>query len=316
MHLLVGIPAFNESATIATVIERVPKSVAGFDQVTIVVVDDGSTDDTAALAAGAGAAVVRHHKNSGVGAAFQSICRFAVESAADVLVTLDGDGQFNPDDIPALVAPILAGDALVCTASRFADKALVPTMPWIKKWGNARVAGLVNMLTGERYADVSCGFRAYARDALLRMTVYHSFTYTHETFLDLAAKRIPIREVPLKVRGVREHGKSKVASSVLRYGARTSAIMLRTYRDHRPLQLLVATGILPAVLGVGLMALSLAQFFQTGRFLKWAAFSGAGMLALAVTLVFFGFLLDITTRIRQNQEELLYWLRRNAGEPR
>src|SRR5690606_226429 len=219
------------------VIKRIPRSIASVSRVDVVVVDDGSSDDTAALAREAGAAVVRHPMNAGVGRAFQSLVRFANERRADILTTIDGVGQFNPAYIEKLIAPIVEGRALVCTASRFLDPALVPEMPKIKKWGNARVANLVSMLTGRTYADVSCGFRAYAREALLRLTVYHSFTYTHETFLDLAAKEIPIVEIPLEVRGVREHGQSKVASSVLRYGWRTALIMIRTYRDQKPMQL-------------------------------------------------------------------------------
>lgn len=314
VRLLVGIPAFNEAATIADVVGRVPREQPGFDETEVVVVDDGSSDDTAALAQAAGATVVRHVVNSGVGAAFQSLCRHAIQRRADLLVTLDGDGQFNPADIPALVKPILEGEAQVCTASRFRDPALVPDMPWVKKWGNRRVANLVNALTGQKYADVSCGFRAYSREALLRMTVYHSFTYTHETFLDLAAKRISIREVPLKIRGVREHGKSKVASSVVKYGGRTAAIMLRTYRDHRPLRMFASAGAISALVGVGLLGWSTSVWAMTGSWLKWAAFAGAAMLGLAIVLAGLGFVADITTRLRQNQEEILYWMRRQSGD--
>ena len=237
MNLLVGIPAYNEAATIADVIERMPKEVVGIDTVDIVVVDDGSIDDTGSLAQAAGATVVRHARNSGVGVAFQSLVRYALEVRADLLVTIDADGQFNADHIPQLIAPIMSGAALVSTASRFMDPKLVPDMPRVKKWGNRRVAKLVSRVTGHSYHDVSCGFRAYSRESLLRLTIYHSFTYTHETFLDLAAKRVPIEEVPLAVRGVREAGQSKIAASVLRYAWQTAAIMLRTYRDQKPMSL-------------------------------------------------------------------------------
>lgn len=312
MRLVVGIPAYNEAATIADVVGRVPRAIEGVDEVRVVVVDDGSSDDTARLAREAGASVVRHRTNCGVGSAFQSLVRQALQMRGDILVTLDGDGQFNPADIPRLIAPILRGDALVCTASRFLDPALEPTMPWVKKWGNRRVAALVSALTGRRYADVSCGFRAYAREALLRLTVYHAFTYTHETFLDLAAKRIPIEEVPLPVRGTREFGKSRVASSVLRYGWRTAGIILRTYRDHSPMRLCVAAASPAFVAGVGLLVWSALELRATGAWLKWAAFAGAAALAFGLGLVFVGFLADMTTRLRRNQEEILFWLRRQA----
>jgi glycosyltransferase involved in cell wall biosynthesis len=312
MNLLVGIPALNEAATIRDVIDRIPRVIAGVDEVTVVVVDDGSTDGTGQLAREAGATVLRHPQNSGVGVAFQTMVRHALAVRADLLVTLDGDGQFNPEDIAKLIAPIVEGKALVCTASRFRDAALVPTMPWVKKWGNRQVANLVNMLTGHRYADVSCGFRAYHREALLRLTVYHSFTYTHETFLDLAAKKVPIVEVPLVVRGTREFGKSKVASSVLRYGARTAKIMLLTYRDQAPLRLCAWMGVPLALIGLLLLGWSFWSFEHTGYWLKWAAFAGGASIGCAILAVFFGFMADIATRLRRNQEEILYWLRRGV----
>lgn len=312
IRLVVGLPALDEETTIADVIQRVPRSFVGVGEVQIVVVDDGSNDRTAELAVAAGAIVVRHPRNLGVGAAFQTLVKAALRMRADLLVTIDADGQFNPADISTLIQPILQGEALVCTASRFLDASIVPEMPWVKKWGNRRVAGLVSRLTGQRYFDVSCGFRAYAREALLHLTVRHSFTYTHETFLDLASKRVAIREVPLPVRGTREHGTSKVAGSVLRYGARTATIMLRTYRDQRPVALCALLALPCFLAGLALLGTSYGQYVAQGTWLKWAAFAGGGAVALGLAILFFGFMADIATRLRQNQEEILYWLRRQA----
>ena len=307
--LLIGIPAYCEEASIAAVIASLPRDIDGVDEVRVLVVDDGSTDRTAEISREAGADVVRHPTNIGVGGAFQSIHGFALKVRADILVTIDADGQFPAHEIPTLIAPLLSGEALVCTASRFADPELVPQMPWVKKWGNARVANLVSVFTGRKYSDVSCGFRAYAREALLRLTVYHSFTYTHETFLDLAVKNIPIVEIPMKIRGVREHGQSKVAASVVRYGRRTALIMLRTYRDHRPLNLAMMALAPIFVIGLGLLTVSAWTWIETGSWIKWAAFVGGAAVALAAAIGFFGFLADMATRLRQNQEEIIYWLR-------
>lgn len=312
MRLLVGIPAYNEGATIAEVVRAIPKALDHIDAISVLVVDDGSSDDTAERAAAAGAQVVRHPGNRGLGAAFQTLVLHALATGADVLVTLDGDGQFDPGQIPALLAPIWDGRALVCTASRFLDPALTPQMPWVKRWGNDRVAGLVSAMTGRRYADVSCGYRAYAREALLRLTVHGTFTYTHETFLDLAARGISFHEVPLPVRGVRAHGQSRMAASVVRYGRRAALILLRTYRDHFPLRLGALVAAPLAVLGTGLLGRSFYVFRETGSWLKWAAFVGGAALACAVATLLVAFLADMATRLRRNQEEALYWLRRQA----
>lgn len=312
MHLIVGIPAYDEARTIADLIGRIPRTLDGVDRIEVLVVDDGSSDGTDELARQAGATVVRHASNHGVGVAFQSIYRFALQRGADLLVTMDGDGQFDPADIATLIAPVLAGKAEVATASRFIDPALVPVMPAVKKWGNRRVAGLVNRITGLRFADVSCGFRCYSANALFALTVYHSYTYTHETFIDLATKRVPIVEVPVRVRGVREFGESRVAGSVLRYAWQTGGIMLRTYRDYQPLKLCAWLAVPPSLLGVALLLWSLLELQLTGRWLKAGAFAGAAFLAVAVASLFFGFMADIASRLRRNQEELIYWQRRGA----
>ncbi len=313
MRLLIGIPALNEAASIGDVIAAIPRSIAGVDGIVALVVDDGSSDDTGAIARAHGATVVRHRRTLGLGHAFRTLQRQAVELGADVLVTLDGDGQFNPADIPALVEPILAGQADVCTASRFADPALIPAMPPVKRWGNDRVARIVSRLSGREFHDVSCGFRAYSREAVLRLTVHGAYTYTHETLLDLAAKGLAIREVPLRVRGERQHGKSRVASSVPRYALNTSGIMIRFYRDHRPLGVCVALAIPLAAAALVLFGVSLFEVLTTGYWLKWAAFFAGALVATAVSLLFFGFMADIASGLRRNQEEILYWLRRRAS---
>lgn len=309
-HLMVGLPAFNEEATIREVISSIPVSIEPFSIIEIVVVDDGSTDQTAAFAESVGATILRHSDNRGVGAAFRTLYSHALEVEADVLVTIDSDGQFPASEIHLITSPIVSGEALVVTASRFADSSLIPEMPWIKIWGNRQVAKMVSLLTGRSYADVSCGFRAYSREALCRLTVFHSFTYTHETFLDLATKGISILEVPVSIRGTREHGESKIASSVVRYGIRTTLIMLRTFRDHRPWVLLTLLGIPFLLMAIGFGALSLQLFLSTGVWLKWAALTSAALVGLTLGLGFLGFLADMLTRIRLNQEELIYWARR------
>jgi len=316
MRLLVLIPAYNEEASVARVIHAVPASIPGIDVVEVAVINDGSTDRTAECAREAGAAVVSHPANRGLGVAFQTGLSYAREQRADLVVTLDGDGQFNPADIPTLLQPLLEGKAAAVTASRFADPALAPAMPWVKRWGNARVASLVSGLTGRTYSDVSCGFRAYSRDTLLRLTVRGAYTYTHEVFLDLASKGIPIVEIPVPVRGVREHGESKVAARVWRYGLRTAGIILGFQRDTRPFHLMLVVSFPFWVGGVAALGWSWSRFLATNVWLKWAAFAGGALIGLALALVFAGFLLDVVRRVRENQEEQLYWLRRLATAPR
>jgi glycosyltransferase involved in cell wall biosynthesis len=131
------------------------------------VVDDGSSDNTAAVAISAGARVVSHGRNQGVGMAFQSAVQYAWENDYDLLVGIDADGQFDPAEIPMLIQPLLDNRADMVVGNRF-TQGRPEYMPPIKFRGNKMVAALVSSISGQKFQDVSCGFRAYNREALLR----------------------------------------------------------------------------------------------------------------------------------------------------
>src|SRR5947207_759655 len=125
MNLSVVIPALNEAASIGGVISRVPHDIAGLDEVSVIVIDDGSTDNTPEIARAAGARVISFESNRGNGAAIATGLEAALRSGADVIVTIDADGQFNPDDIRLLIRPLLERRCEFVTCSRFARKELV-----------------------------------------------------------------------------------------------------------------------------------------------------------------------------------------------
>jgi glycosyltransferase involved in cell wall biosynthesis len=220
MKLAIVIFAFNEEESIGGVLGRIPAVIEGVDETDAIVVDDGSTDGTRALALARGAHVVSHAKNRGLGAAFATGVDAALRAGADVIVSLDGDGQHPPEAIPLLIAPLLAGEADFATATRFSDPVLVPRMPVLNRLGNWLVARITGLACGRPFTDASCGFRAYSRDAALRINIFGGHTYTQESLLDLARKGVAMSEVPVAIRGVREHGRSRVAHSLVRYGLR------------------------------------------------------------------------------------------------
>ncbi len=312
--LVVIIPALNEEQTIAHVIQKVPRQITQTRDIEILVVDDGSTDQTTAYAQNAGALVVRHGHNLGVGAAFQTGIREALRLGADIIVNMDADGQFNPQDIPALIQPIQSGQASFVTATRFARPELIPEMPAIKLWGNQWMARLINFITRKHFTDVSCGFRAYTREAALRLTLFGHFTYTQETFIDLAFKDIAMTEVPLKVRGEREFGQSRVAANLWRYGLKSAAIIFRAARDYRPLYFFGIPGIIVFTLGILSGLFLLVHFLQTGQTYPYRS-----LVQLSSVLIILGFLLlfqsmlaDMMYRNRIVTEEAVYHARKAA----
>jgi glycosyltransferase involved in cell wall biosynthesis len=283
------------------------------------VIDDGSRDATAARAAGAGATLIRHGATRGVGAAFHTGLEYGLEHGFDLIVSLDADGQFDPSDIPALIAPVVLDRADFASASRFADPALEPAMPGAKRWGNRMMSRLVSRLAGATFHDVSCGMRCYGRRAALQLHLLGRFTYTQEVFLNLSAAQLRIVEVPIRVRGEREFGESRVAGSVWRYALRASRIIFRCYRDYHPLRFFgsIAAGL--AAPGAALGAFLALHYLATGAFTphKWAGFAAAALLGLALLSLHIGIVGDMLTRHRLYLEELLYRDRsRAAGERR
>jgi len=312
--LLVIIPCLNEAATVASVINDVPRNIPGIGSVTVAIVDDGSTDDTAGVARAAGAVVLSHGENRGVGAAFQTALAFAIERRFDVMCNIDADRQFDTNDIPRLVGAIVAGEADFVSASRFVDKAFTPDMPPVKHWGNLRMSSLVSSLAGRTFHDVSCGFRAYSREALLNLNLHGRFTYTQETFLDLAEKGLRIKEIPVKVVYFAER-KSRVAGNLFKYAQRTSSIIFRLYRDYHPLRFFWWIAAAFIFLGACFGAILLTHYILTGKFTGqiWSGFVGGFFVVLGVSFGIVGVVADMLDRVRVNQERILYLLKKAGG---
>ena len=314
MKLVVTIPALNEEKTIADVVRGVPRDIERITETEVIVLNDGSTDRTAALAEAAGALVITLKGGGGLGVVFRTGIERAMRRGADIIVNIDGDGQFNPADIRQLIQPLLKDEADFVTCSRFADPALRPTMPAVKFYGNLIVTRIINWVCGgTKFTDVSCGFRAFTRESAYRMTLFGRFTYTQECFIDLFGKGVRIAEIPLKVRGVREFGKSRIAGSVWKYAVNSLPIIVRAMRDIQPLKFFGGIAMLLFLLGAA------TEGFVGGWYLfhshKTSPFTS--LIPIGGVLVTLGFLLgvlallaDMLGRHRRISEELLYLARR------
>ena len=244
-HLRVQIPAYNEADTIGDVVAealRCGESLVGRQgRLSVLVVDDGSTDGTGDIVSALGRrdSRVRLHRNPhnlGLGTCFRLGLVEAVRDQADILVHIDGDGQFEAADMTALVEPIRNGMSDVVSASRFADPGKTPPMTWYRKMGNRVFARLVSAASGRPLYDVSCGFRAYSRPAmaLLGEELRGEYTYTHESLVRCSRAGLRIAEVPCDIRGERAHGRSRLAPNPLIYGIRAGTILARTWWEQAP----------------------------------------------------------------------------------
>ena len=310
MKLIVVLPALNEEENIVAVLNRIPEKIEGIDVIEKLVIDDGSTDRTRELSIKAGASVISHPTNLGVGAAFKTALREVLKRKADIMVQIDADGQFNPEDIPKIAKPVIVGEAHMVSASRFADVNLIPPdIPPVKKWGNFQVSKIVSFLAGQKFMDVSCGFRAYGKEALLKLNPIADFTYTQEVFLELVYKGLIIKEVPVEVKGKREIGESRVAGNIPRYAYQISRIMLTTFRDYKPFSFFGILALVIFFFGVALDLVPIINKFYTGSLYPFKVFGVAGLSFnfIGVLVFLMAFLADMNNRQRMLIEETLYF---------
>ncbi|HUW81886.1 MAG TPA: glycosyltransferase family 2 protein [Phycisphaerae bacterium] len=308
LKLLVVVPALNEASTVGHVVSKVPRDIPGIAQVAVVVVDDGSTDGTGSAACQAGARVIRHDRPQGVGVVFHRALELVVDEAADILVFIDGDGQFNAGDIRKVIRPIVEGQADCVTASRYHPESPPHRQALGRRVGNLIMSRLVSALIRRRIYDAACGFRAYSATAALKLNLTGRFTYTQETLLDIAFMGGRIVEVPIRVRGTRKHGKSRVAHSLLGYGWRALMIILRAYRDYKPLRFFGSLALVQFAVASCLGGFFLLHFLKTGRFSPhlWAGLTAGFLFIMGALTSLTGVLADMLDRVRLNQEQLLF----------
>ena len=239
MKLTLQVPAFDEAPTLRRVVEDClcwGERVAGRSGVSVLIIDDGSRDATPAIARelerDPRVTLLRNEVRRGLGAAFRRGLSHARGAAADVLVNVDGDGQFPLEHLGRLVEAVRRG-ADVALASRFLAPELTPAMRFGNALGNRAFSLLLSALSGQRFTDVSCGYRAYSARALAALELRGDFTYTHEVILVAQHLGLVLEEVALPIRGQRAHGRSKMADSRLLYGIQAAALIWQTARRLR-----------------------------------------------------------------------------------
>jgi glycosyltransferase involved in cell wall biosynthesis len=226
--IVVVIPALDEAASVAAVVAAVPAQIGGL-QTEVLVVDDGSTDGTESRARHSGARVCRLPVNLGQGQAFRLGYRLARERGATLIATADADGQFDPAELPALVAPLLAGEADFVNGSRRLGRS--ETTDPVRKLGVVVFGALVSVLTGVRITDPANGLRAFRAEITSQVPLRQTQYQTAELLIGAAARGFRIKEVPATMyrRGA---GSSKKGGN-FSYGARFARVVLTTWWTAR-----------------------------------------------------------------------------------
>lgn len=290
MRVVVTIPAYNEEKSIGRVITKIKKAMdeAGY-KYEILVVDDGSRDTTALTAKNAGAIVYSHPKNYGLAETFKTELEKCMEMNADVVVHIDADGQYLPEEIPKLIKEIENGNDLVL-GSRFKGK--IEHMPFLNSIGNKAFSRVVSNIAKTKITDSQTGFRAFTREVVEKVKINSNHTYTQEQIIRAVKQKFKVKEVPVYF--AKRKGKSRLIKHPFDYAAKASINLIRIYRDYEPLKFFGLAG--SSILGLG---------FLVGLYLVYLHFTSGIIghfplimldvliLSLGLQIIIFGFLADM-----------------------
>jgi glycosyltransferase involved in cell wall biosynthesis len=308
MKLVIQIPCYNEEAYLATTLRDIPGTIPGIDEIELLVVDDGSTDATAEVARRAGVRhLVRFKNRKGLAQAFMAGLDASLRAGADIIVNTDADNQYCGADIPRLIEPILRGDADMVIGDRNIRE--LPHFSPLKRFLQRFGSWAVRRISGTDIPDCTSGFRAYNREAALRMNIVSQFTYTLESIIQGGKKNIAIAHVPVRTNS--ETRESRLFSSMREYVKRSLSTMVRIYTMYEPFKVFLMIGVMVLLAGVFLALRYLYYYLTSGgqghiQSLIFAAiFTIIGFQVLLIGLVS-----DIISANRRLIEDALYRIRK------
>jgi glycosyltransferase involved in cell wall biosynthesis len=305
--LIIQIPCLNEAETLPQTLRDLPVSIPGIDVIETLVIDDGSRDGTSEVARAHGVHhIVRFRRNKGLAAAFIAGIDAALKLGADYIVNTDADNQYDGGDISTLVAPLLSGEADICIGDRNiqAIAHMTPSKKLLQRIGS----WVVRQVSGTKVPDTTSGFRAYTREAALRMTLVSEFSYTLESLIQAGKRRMAIAHV--EVRTNPRTRESRLFDSVFGYIKQSAATIVRIYASHEPLKVFSYIGL--AIFSAGfLVSVRFLYYYLTG--------SGAGklqslilsavLMIVGFQVVLIGLLADLISGSRKVLEDVLYRVR-------
>jgi glycosyltransferase involved in cell wall biosynthesis len=257
LYTIACIPAFNEEKNISNLVNDVSKYVDS-----VIVCDDGSTDGTVNESKKSGAFVISNNKNLGKGAALKSLFDFARHSNADVVVTIDGDGQFLPEEIPKLTKDIEDGKSDIVIGYRFETE---KDMPSYRKIGNKVLDELSKKASNLNLRDTQSGFRAYSKKAIEKIDFTHNgFVADSEILIDASTKDLTISEQHVTV--LYDTGGRTSTQNPVRHGTGVLISLLEMILMKRPLTYLGIPGMIMSVIGIITSTFTLISFNETGYF--------------------------------------------------
>jgi glycosyltransferase involved in cell wall biosynthesis len=307
--LIIQIPCLNEAQTLPATLADLPRSIPGIDVIEVLVIDDGSKDGTADVARAAGVNhVVRLRRNKGLAAAFAAGIDASIKSGADFIVNTDADNQYAGHQIPRLLAPLLSGEADIVIGDR--NIAEVRHMSWRKRQLQRLGSWVVRQVSGTSVPDTTSGFRAYTREAALRMTIVSEFSYTLESIIQAGKKRMAIAHVPVETNPRTRD--SRLFDSAFSYVKKSAATIVRIYAMYEPLKVFSYSGLalfaVGFVIALRFLYLYLTDYTGGGRYVQSLILS-AVLMIVGFQVALIGLLADVISANRKLLEDLVYRVR-------
>ncbi len=311
MKLAVIIPAYNEEKTIARVIGEIFANLEEYSDKYVIVVNDGSQDQTAAEAKAAGVhKIINNKQNFGLAYSLRIGLEAALAWGADIIVNTDADGQYNQADIKNLISLIQVEEADLVIGNRQVWK--LKHMPYLKRIGNQIGSWVIKCLTGIRGIDASSGFRAYSREAAMKINIYFGHTYTHQTIIEAAYKKLVIKSVPVEFRP-RPDGQSRLIKNIWFHISVSIFVIIRTLLVYKPLKTFISLALVFLLSGLALGVRFLYYFFfVSGEGKVQSLILTAILLILGILFFILGLLGDLIAINRHLNEDIRYNLKKNS----
>lgn len=246
MKLIIQIPCYNEETTLENTFNDLPNSIEGIDEIEYLIINDGSTDNTVKIAKNIGINhVVGFKQNKGLAAGFMAGIDACLRLGADIIVNTDADNQYSGEDIAKLVKPIIEGQYDIVIGSRPIDE--IEHFSKKKKFLQHLGSWVVQKVSNTDIPDAPSGFRAYSRQAAMKLNVVNQYTYTLETIIQAGQNRTAITSVPIRTNP--ETRKSRLFKSMYSYVKRSSSTIIRSYMMYRPLKFFSTIGVVILTFG-------------------------------------------------------------------
>ncbi|NEO77908.1 glycosyltransferase family 2 protein [Moorena sp. SIO4G3] len=306
--LIIQIPCYNEENSLGITLSVLPRQLRGVDTVEWLIINDGSTDRTVDVARSYGVDhIVNFKHNQGLAKAFMAGIEACLKADADIIVNTDADNQYCADDIPKLIEPIISGRAEIVIGARPIQKIkhFSPIKKRLQKFGSwvVRIASNTNII------DAPSGFRAFSREAALKLNVFNEYTYTLETIIQAGQKGIAITSVPIRTN--RYLRPSRLVKSISAYVKRSLITILRISMTYNPLRFFITLGTIPFTLGTLLGIRWLILYFAgTPKAHVPSLVLAAILILMGFQLWIFGLVADLMAVNRQLLEDIQLRLRR------